>query len=163
MPADNRLDDLFDRIVACQLELSAGWLPTKGSAVDHFEYDSSDYPYWTNLLGAWNTSPSDTDGRTIYEHTIIMRLTLGKFTAGGQGEMEKRARKWTVETQDYIARRPSLRSVAFPVAMKFLRETVRITTSIGLAVSTNENGTKEWYTDINLVAAIAVPTPTPNF
>lgn len=157
--ADNRLDDLFDRIVACQLELSAAWSPTKAIAKPFFEYSSVAYPYWTNLLGAWAVG-ADSDGRNVYNHNITMRLTVNKFTAGNDGEMEQRMRQWTVDAQDYFARRPDLRSATFPVRMKWLRETVYITNGTGLQVSTDENGSKEWFQDFNLLAAIGIPTPT---
>jgi hypothetical protein len=153
----DRLSDVFDRVVACQKELSASWTKTP-NAVPYFLYNSSQYPYWTNLLGPWATT-KDSDGRTIYQHNITMQLTIGASTGGEAGEYEQLAREWTVSVQDYFARRPNLKSTAYPDGAKWLRETAYISNSSGLLINEEASG-KEWYMNFNLVIELGIPTPT---
>jgi hypothetical protein len=105
--ADNYLQDVFARLFAMQIEAMAAI--SKDVDTLYWPNQQNDFPYITTRL-ATMTVDTDTFSEEVeaYNHTVLMRLVVGHFTEGYEGEPQDKALQYIVALEDYFREHENL-------------------------------------------------------
>lgn len=132
------LDDALDRLVAMQQESLNTALGFDCDAKPFWPYFQDTFPYWTNRPGQRNNADLSHDVR-IKVRNIQMRLVLGHWNEGYEGELAERAVELIVAIDDYFDVREDLSSTTYPSGPDFLMPGFggRIINDTGLVIFDN--------------------------